>query len=124
MIQRDFQSNEIVDSFLSDNPSYQVCMITGIRGSGKTVALTTISKRLENLGEWVVINLNPERDLIHDLTCELCNKKEFTQIFKKAKINISTFGLDIELSKADSLNNDIVILRKVLKSLNDRGKKY
>lgn len=48
LIKRNYQNEGILEGFLSDNPTYHVCMITGIRGSGKTVALTTISNEIAN----------------------------------------------------------------------------
>lgn len=35
LINRNVQSYEIIDTFEDENPAYQVCMITGVRGSGK-----------------------------------------------------------------------------------------
>lgn len=46
LINRNVQSYEIIDTFEDENPAYQVCMITGVRGSGKTVMLTEINKLL------------------------------------------------------------------------------
>ena len=40
---KDEQDMEIINSFKSDNPEAQVCMLTGIRGSGKTVTMTAIA---------------------------------------------------------------------------------
>lgn len=37
IISRDEQQNEIVNSFLSLQPSQRIYMICGVRGSGKTV---------------------------------------------------------------------------------------
>ena len=36
LISREQQKNEVIEGFSSENPEFQVCMITGIRGSGKT----------------------------------------------------------------------------------------
>ena len=39
-------------------------MITGVRRSGKTVMLTDISKHFKNEKDWIVIELNPDRDML------------------------------------------------------------
>ena len=41
-IERIDETNKIVDNFLSDFPSNFVYLITGLRGSGKTVFMTNI----------------------------------------------------------------------------------
>ena len=38
-------------------------MITGVRGSGKTVFMTDISKQIKEDESWIVVELNPEKDL-------------------------------------------------------------
>lgn len=46
-ISRDKQLDEILEGFTGENPEFQVCMITGIRGSGKTVFMTEIAARIK-----------------------------------------------------------------------------
>lgn len=95
---RTLQESEIINTFTSSNPAYQACMIHGVRGSGKTVALTSISKQIENLKDWIVLDLNPERDLLKQCSAALCNRTDLLKIFKEAKINLSFFGVSMEFS--------------------------
>ena len=62
-ISRITQTNEIVENFMEETPSTQIYMLTGVRGSGKTVMMTTVSKLIEDDSKWIVIELNPVRDL-------------------------------------------------------------
>ena len=48
LINRSMQTAEIIETFEDENPAYQVCMITGVRGSGKTVMLTEITKKIRS----------------------------------------------------------------------------
>ena len=57
LINRNLQNEEIIASFKADNPDFQVCMITGVRGSGKTVAMTTIANSLRKDEQWLVVDL-------------------------------------------------------------------
>lgn len=123
LIKRNYQNEGILEGFLSDNPTYHVCMITGIRGSGKTVALTTISNEIANEKEWIIVNLNPETDLLHALAADLANRKELLQIFKDAKINLSLFGLNIEIDNIPPITDTVSALRNMLKQLTKKGKK-
>ena len=63
-ISRITQTNEIVDNFKAEQPSNQIYMLTGVRGSGKTVLMTTIANMLREGEAWIVLELNPERDLL------------------------------------------------------------
>ena len=49
-ISRLTQTSEIVEDFTSEDPVSQVYMITGVRGSGKTVMLTKINQYLLLVG--------------------------------------------------------------------------
>lgn len=60
-ISRLAQTELIIDSFSGANPVTQAYMLSGIRGSGKTVLLTEIADRLREQ-KWVVVDLNPTVD--------------------------------------------------------------
>ncbi len=122
-IERDYQNNEILQSFESENPAYQVCMLTGVRGSGKTVALTTIANQLRSNKNWIVIDLNPERNLLHTLAAELSNRKELLQLFRDAKINLSVLGFGLEIDGEPPVTDLVVALRRMLEKLTRSGKR-
>ena len=48
-ISRISQTNQIVETFRSENPVNQLFMITGVRGSGKTVMMTNIVSEIKSL---------------------------------------------------------------------------
>ena len=122
-ISRDYQNNEILDSFTSDNPAYQVCMITGVRGAGKTVALSSIANMLDGKRQWVVVNLNPERDLLHMLAAELSNRKDLLELFRDARINLSFLGYGLEIDGEPPVTDEVVAIRRMLDELTKTGKR-
>ena len=122
-IRRDIQINEIVDGFSATNPEFQVCMITGVRGSGKTVMMTQIASDFKKKEDWIVVELSPERDLIHALAAELSNKKELLQIFKDAKINLSVLGFEFEIDTEPPITDVVVALDRMLERLTEKRKK-
>lgn len=122
-ISRDYQSNEILDSFESDTPSYQVCMITGVRGAGKTVAMSAIANTLAADSRWIIVNLNPERDLLRTLTAELSNRKDLFEMFRDAKINLSYLGFGLEIDGEPPITDMVVALRRMLEKLTKSGRR-
>ena len=123
IIDRDLQNEEIIKGFTAKDPYYQVCLITGVRGSGKTVAMTTIGNRLRTDRGWIVIDLNPERDLINQLTAELSNRKELLQVFRDAKINLSFLGFGLEIDGVPPITDTVVALRRMLDRLTALNKR-
>lgn len=71
LIERPVQAEEIMESFLSEYANQRTYMITGVRGSGKTVLLTELSARFRERKDWTVIPLSPESDMIHSLAAKL-----------------------------------------------------
>ena len=122
-ISRDKQIGEIVDGLASTNPEFQVCMITGVRGSGKTVMMTEIAGELKQNDDWIVTELSPERDLLHGFAAELSNRKDLLQIFKDAKINLSVLGFGLEIDAEPPITDVVVALDRMLERLTKKGKK-
>ena len=122
-ISRDKQINEIVEGFVSDNPEFQVCMITGVQGSGKTVMMTEISAEIRKNKDWIVTELSPERDILLALAAELSNRKELMQLFRDAKINLSFLGFGLEIDSEPPITDVVVALDRMLHQLNKKNKK-
>ena len=116
-------SEEIYDSFLSENPPVMIYMLTGVRGSGKTVMMTAVSEKIGEYKDWITIELNPSRDLLLGLASKLYNEKGLTAIFQKAKINLSLFGIGIEIDGSDPVSDIETAITRMLKALKKEGKK-
>ena len=123
LIFRTYQNSEIVEGFRQNPPEFQVCMITGVRGSGKTVALTTIANAFRKEKDWIVVDLNPERDLLKTLAAELSSRPDTFQLLKDAKINLSFLGLGIEIDGVPPVTDTAIALDKMLRHLSEKGKK-
>lgn len=90
-IDRPLEKNEIIESFSSDTINNQIYLITAIRGSGKTVLMTEISKHFEEYKKWLVIELNPEMDMQMSLLSKLNSLVGHT--IKNLNLNLSIFNV-------------------------------
>lgn len=122
-IARGRQSREIIDSFSEENPACQVFMITGVRGSGKTVMLTDIAKHFRKEKDWIVVDLSPERDLLQMLAADLSNRPELLSIFQDAKINLSFLGLGLEIDGVPPITDVSVAVARMLERIGKKGKR-
>ena len=52
-IERYTQQNELLGAFTEEQPQQMIYMIAGVRGSGKTVFMTTIAKKLQAEKDWI-----------------------------------------------------------------------
>ena len=88
-INRLAQTDQIISSFSAEVPASQIYMITGVRGSGKTVFMTELSKYFHKKKNWVTVDLNPAADLLQGLAARLYNEQTLTRMFDQAKIDLS-----------------------------------
>ena len=123
LIPRASQAEEIINDFTSGFPSQQLYMITGVRGSGKTVFMTDISKKIKEDESWIVVELNPEKDLLRGLLARLTSEDSLSKIFKGAKINLSFLGFGMEINGVTPIKDEEVALSRIFESLKKHNKK-
>lgn len=111
IINRDYEINEVYESFISPNPDSHTFLITGVRGSGKTVFMTSIANTLKKDRNWIICDLSSDFDLIKSLTANLNSIKEVL------KVSISSFENQMK-------SNDVAVyLDKILSELTKKGKR-
>ncbi|MBO4913206.1 MAG: ATP-binding protein [Butyrivibrio sp.] len=122
-ISRITQTNQILDDFNGENPSSQVYMITGVRGAGKTVMMTTIASTLTQDKQWIFVELNPERDMLDKLAASLYSIPDLHALFLKAKLDFSALGLGVTLENSAPVTDIEIAIDKMLEHVKKSGKK-
>lgn len=124
IVKRYTENDEILSTFTEANPAYKACILTGVRGSGKTVSMTIIANEMRKKSNWLVVDLSPEQDLLHALAAELSGRKELLQILKAASISVSLMGvIGLELDSGSAVTDTNVVLDHILANLTKAGKK-
>lgn len=114
---------EILSTFKSENPSSQAYLIEGLRGSGKTVLMTTIEKELAKDKNWIIVDLNSTQDLLSDFAMRLVDScKKLTDVFKKG-FNVSVAGFGIGLNGENQNRDSVSIICELLESLKKKNKR-
>ncbi len=117
LISRYEDTDEIISTFDSDHAVSQTFLIEGIRGSGKTVLMTTIAKTLDEKKNWIVINLNPTMNLLSGFAVRLndaCNGRP--EILSKG-FNLTAAGFGIGLNAAGENTDYVGMIEKICKNL-------
>lgn len=96
------------------NPCY---MLTGVRGTGKTVTLTEIEKEIAKEDNWIIIRLNSSRDMLSSLVAKLYDSHEFICKFVDANINLSKFGIGVSISSKSPVSDIESALEIILKEI-------
>ena len=113
----------IKSNFMSTNPTSMVSLITGVRGSGKTVLLSRLYKYFDTLEDWIVIELNPLTDMLEYLASSIYEKANVKFKFIKKEFSFSFKGVSISLSGENPVSNVITLLEKMFDILKKKNKK-
>ena len=123
LVERPLQTMEIVDTFTAETVNQQMFIITGVRGSGKTVMMTEIARRLREREDWAVIELNPATDLLQGMLAKLNSNKVCAAIIKSAKIDLSFFGFGVAIEGVPPLTDTETAIITILEKLKKQDKR-
>jgi len=122
-VERPVQMKEIIDTFTAEQINQQMFIITGVRGSGKTVMMTEISQKLRENDQWIVIELNPATDLLKGLLSKLNSNKVCAGIIKSAKIDLSFFGFGVAIEGMSPITDEETAIIAILEKMKKNGKR-
>ncbi len=120
---RDLIIEEIVEQLNQEEICGQAYKLTGIRGTGKTVTLTEIERKLRQDDTWVVIGVKPDGAITEDIVGNIYNEVPFLASFFKAELNLSKFGIGANVRHVSPVSSLDAALKKILTELAHRGKR-
>jgi len=122
-IDRQILIDEIVEELQAEDIQNQCFMLSGTRGSGKTVTMTAIENRLSEDDDWIIIRLNPTRDMIGGLVAKLYDSKRFLTRFIDASINLSKFGIGLNIASKSPVADIESALEIILGEISKKNKR-
>lgn len=121
IISRENELNMIYDSFLSNSPNTNVYILTGIRGSGKTVAMAGVVNYFKKKKDYICVELNPESDMLEQLASKIYDEANLKKLFIKTEFNFSFKGIGFSISNENKLSNVSSFLKKELEYLSNKN---
>lgn len=115
------QSEEIIEAFEKD--LNHVYMITGVRGTGKTVLLTHVSDFFKNKKDWIVIEVISELDMLDQFASRLYDASLFHRLFDGKTFGFSYNGLSFSIKGEQPVTNVISLIEILLQKIKKRNKK-
>ena len=122
-ISRLTQTNDILSAFTSGASENRVYMITGVRGSGKTVMLSNLADSFRENRDWIVIELSPVRDMLTALASKLYSSKGMDSLFTEEKLNLSAFGIGIQMEHSIPISDIDTAIERMLEVVKRKHKK-
>lgn len=122
-ISREIVIDEIVQEMVQEDMQNNCFMLTGTRGSGKTVTMTAIEQRILESDDWIVIRLNAERNMLESLVGKLYDSRDFITKFVDTNINLTKFGIGLNISSKSPVADIESALEVILKEIQRKKKK-
>ena len=121
IISRENELHEIYESFSSDYPFSNVFILTGIRGSGKTVAMTNVSNFYKKEDNWIYVELNPENDLLEQLASKIYDEGKIKRLFISTEFNFSFKGIGMTIKGKEPISNVSSLLKREFEYLSKKN---
>ena len=112
-ISRIKQSEEIISAF--ENEINNVYIITGVRGTGKTVMLSHVAQHFDQLNDWVTIELISQSDMLDQLSSSLYDSSLAHRIIDGKTFGFSFQGLTFSVKGEKPVTNVMSFLDILLK---------
>ena len=122
-ISRSLLIEDIIDILNANPVEEQAFKLTGIRGTGKTVTLTSIEKVLKDDKQWIIIDVKSNSDVSKELVASLYSEVPFLTTFVDTNMNLSAFGIGINIDKKSPVTSMDVVLKKILAEVKKKKKK-
>jgi len=122
-ISRSLLIDDVIDILNSEPAEEQAFKLTGVRGAGKTVTLTAIEKELANDDTWIIVDVKSNGEIIKEIVANLYGTVPFLSSFIDANLNLSAFGIGLNISKKGPDVSTDVILKKILTEVKSKNKK-
>lgn len=124
IIDRPDVEDEVIGSFLNSNRPSSIYILTGPRGCGKTVSLTSISNKFKEMDKWIVIDLNPQEDMESQFASMLYQKGKMKRLFLTKEFNFSFKGIGFSISEGNiEMSSVHGILERMLEHIKKKGTK-
>lgn len=123
MIERIDEQNLIIQTFLREKPSERTYIITGQRGSGKTVLLSKVYNYFKNEKDFVVVDPGSKKNIIENLASLIYENGKMKKLFAEAEFSFSFQGIGLSIKGKTPVSSAYALLCKMLEHLKKKGKK-
>ena len=113
-INRDNISKKISADFSLDFPLSHIYIICGVRGAGKTVLMTNVSNRIKKDKKFIVIDVNPNREILEQIAAGLYENENVKHLFLSKTFSFSFHGFGFSIEGKEPVSNIKTIVEKML----------
>jgi energy-coupling factor transporter ATP-binding protein EcfA2 len=114
-------NEKIIAEFSQEESSNYIYLLTGVRGSGKTAMLSSISNRLKSDKNWIVADAGPKENILENVAAEIYESANVKHLFLQGEFSFSFQGIGFSIKGKEPVSNVMTLLKKMLSYLQKRG---
>lgn len=122
-IERLEYKNFIIDDFESSRATNYIYLITGTRGSGKTVFMSSIANYFTKKDDWIVIDASVKENMLENIASEIYESAISKIHFLKGEFSFSFSGITFSLKGETPVTTTISLIKKMLDIIIKKDKK-
>lgn len=122
-LERASHVKSLIKNITTTPPLSRSFLITGVRGSGKTVLLSVVEKEFSEMDDWLVTELNPNDDMREGLAAKLYTLGKVKRLFIDKEFSFSFHGISFSLSGKNPILNIDDLLERIFEELKKQRKK-
>lgn len=123
LISRIKETNLIIDEFSAEKPSNGVYLITGPRGSGKTVLMSTIFNHFKNESDWIAVDPGPKDDILSNVASMIYDNGKMKRLFAETEFSFSFQGIGFSIKGKTPVSSVYSLLVRMFEYLKKKGKR-
>ena len=122
LIERKEEEQLVLRTFRDETPESKVYIITGPRGSGKTVLLAKLKKDFKEQG-YLTVDLNSYGNMEEQFASKLYEEGKLWKLFLKPEFSFSFHGLTFSINGTNEISNVTTLIEKMLSYLAKKQKR-
>lgn len=113
-IKRIKEAETIITEFSANPISNYVYIITGPRGSGKTVLMSSVANKLAKNDDWIVVDPDPKDNILENIASEIYETTNAKKLFLKGEFSFSFQGVSFSLKGKEPVTTANSLIKKRL----------
>lgn len=117
------ETEAVIEDFSLKNPNSSVYIVTGSRGSGKTVFLSKVSDRFRDMEDWIVVDPGSRSNILENIAAEIYEKGKLKRLFRESEFSISFHGVSFSIKGKQPVSSINTVIQKMLEYLRGKNKR-
>ncbi len=122
-IKRIKEAQKIISDFSAEPITNYAYIITGPRGCGKTVLLSSVANILAKDDGWIVVDPGPKDKILENVASEIYETTIAKRLFLKGEFSFSFQGVSFSLKGKEPATTANSLIKKMIGYLNKKGKR-